>query len=57
MKRGDSWAKMCLGKSAYRHIDKVEKVKKKIKKERGIKLRHYLCPHCMKYHLTSKELK
>lgn len=50
----DSWANSCLRKKAMSE-DIASKVVKRAISE-GDYLRKYLCPHCQKYHVTTKPL-
>lgn len=51
----DKMYKMCFKKRKYtKNI--AEKIVKKVKKERDVDLKIYVCPYCQKYHVT-KNLK
>jgi hypothetical protein len=44
----------CANKKKYSTISLTKEVIKKSYLERGVKLRHYECPVCLDFHLTSK---
>ena len=52
MKKIEEWLKTCLRKKKL-----SEGVADSIIAKADIPLRKYLCPHCMGYHLTSKQVK
>lgn len=49
----DEWLKTCLHKKKYSEATADELIGR-IKKERGVILRKYSCPHCFGWHLTKK---
>lgn len=53
----NNWATGCLGKKKYPTKELADKVARKVKRERDVKLRSYMCPHCLLHHLTSKPYK
>jgi hypothetical protein len=54
MNSPDKWVRGCLGKKRYSNYDFVEKLIKKLKKERGAELRAYSCRECCGFHLTKQ---
>jgi len=44
---------MCLKKRKY-SFERAERVRRKVMKERGVKLRVYHCPVCDSYHVTKQ---
>ncbi|MCM1260559.1 MAG: hypothetical protein NC222_06350 [Staphylococcus sp.] len=52
-----SWANSCLRKKRYKSMQQAEDIINKISKRRSTKLRVYLCPKCLGYHLTKVPLK
>lgn len=51
-----NFSRGCLRKKAYTSLTVAEQVAARVKKETGIELHCYLCPHCLKYHLTKNSL-
>ena len=47
-----NFARGCLSKSAYNDFDAAVSTIRRVKQQYGYDLVPYLCPHCMKYHLT-----
>jgi len=46
---------MCACKKKYRTLEHAEKImKRRMQRVRGLRLRLYLCPLCIHYHLTSQ---
>lgn len=52
----DSWVRQCVKKVRYNYESHAKKVAKNVFKTRGVKLRVYMCPKCLGYHLTKSEL-
>jgi hypothetical protein len=47
---------MCASKKRYRTLEHAEKIlKRRMQRIPGLKLRLYLCPLCVHYHLTSQK--
>ena len=48
----DNFIHGCIKKSAYTSAYLAQEVADRVKKERGVELHCYYCPHCGKFHLT-----
>ena len=48
--------KMCLHKRKYKTQNKASEYAKKFTEKSGVEHRVYLCPLCLYYHLTTKQI-
>ena len=54
MKNKLSWRKVagCLNKKTYWTIFEAEEDANSVTAQFGVKMKHYKCPYCKKFHLT-----